>query len=131
IFVPPTVENLAVLATIYWLHAVGITLGYHRYFSHRSFKTSRAFQFVLAFLGTTTVQKGVLWWASQHRLHHRYADTERDPHSPRRGFWWSHAGWFLGSEFAETDWEGVRDLSRYPELVWLDHHFLVPPLVLA
>ena len=131
IFVPWTLENLAVLAVSYSLRAIGVTAGYHRYFSHRSFKTGRVFQFVLAFLGTAAVQKGVLWWAANHRLHHRHADADGDPHSPRRGFWWSHMGWFLSSEYAETDLDMVRDLSRYPELRWLERHFLVPPLLFA
>ncbi len=71
-------------------------LGYHRYFSHRSFKTSRAFQFVMALMATSSTQKGVLWWAANHRHHHRYSDTEDDLHSPSlRGFLWSHIGWIV------------------------------------
>jgi stearoyl-CoA desaturase (delta-9 desaturase) len=110
----------------------GITAGYHRYFSHRAYKTSRAFQFVLAWLGSTAFQKGPLWWAGIHRHHHKHADTPEDIHSPRmRGFWWSHIGWVLSPSYTETRTELVRDLARYPELRWLDRYHWVPPLVLA
>jgi stearoyl-CoA desaturase (Delta-9 desaturase) len=111
--------------------ALGITAGFHRYFSHRSFKTGRTFQLLLAILGTAAVQKGVLWWAACHRRHHQSADTADDPHSPARGLWWAHAGWFLAPDFAVTDWTRVRDLARHPELVWLDRHFVLVPAVLA
>jgi stearoyl-CoA desaturase (delta-9 desaturase) len=109
-----------------------ITAGYHRYFSHRSYKTSRAFQFVLAVAGTTSVQKGVLWWAANHRKHHKFADLEDDIHSPMQsGFWWSHVGWIIGPDYEATDLDRVPDLAKYPELRWLNEHFLVPPIALA
>jgi stearoyl-CoA desaturase (delta-9 desaturase) len=124
-------EGVLLFAAVFSLQAFGITAGYHRYFSHRSFKTSRWFQLVLATLGTLSVQKGVLWWAANHRRHHRFTDATGDPHSPRDGFAWAHVGWFLSSGFASTDRHAVRDLADFPELEWLDEHFLVPPLVLA
>lgn len=123
---------VAVCIGLFFLRMFGITAGYHRYFSHRSFKTGRGFQFVLAFLGTLSVQKGVLWWAANHRIHHKFADQEEDVHSPtRRGFWWSHAGWILSSDYEETHYDRIPDLVRYPELRWLNDHFLVPPLLMA
>src|SRR6185436_590758 len=89
---------------LYALRMFGLTAGYHRYFSHRSFKTSRVFQFVLALLGTLSTQKGVLWWAAHHRAHHKYSDLPGDVHSPvQRGLWWSHVGWILSSRYDETD----------------------------
>src|SRR4029078_5295809 len=104
-----------------------ITAGYHRYFSHRSFKTSRAFQLVLAILGTSAMQNGPLWWASWHRRHHRFSDTPQDAHSPRmRGFWYAHMGWFLDGTHDEPDLSNVRDLTRYPELRFLDKHKWLP-----
>lgn len=126
---PP--DALAAFFAVYVVHAIGITAGYHRYFSHRSFKTSRAFQFVLALMGTLAAQKGVLWWTAYHRLHHRTSDTPHDPHSPHYGFWRAHAGWFLAPGSEATDWRRVRDWKRFPELVWLNEHFLLPPLALA
>jgi stearoyl-CoA desaturase (delta-9 desaturase) len=110
----------------------GLMAGYHRYFAHRSFKTSRAFQFLLGLLGTLGYQKGPLWWASHHRYHHRYSDTYLDYHSPiQRGFLYSHSGWFLDRSNRETKWGRVGDLARYRELVWLDNWNLVPVFSLA
>jgi stearoyl-CoA desaturase (delta-9 desaturase) len=103
-----------------------ITAGYHRYFAHRTFKTSRAFQLVLALLAMASAQRGVLWWASHHRNHHRYSDTPEDIHSPgQRGFWWSHVGWMIGSRHTATDLAQVKDIARYPELRLLGRFDLV------
>jgi stearoyl-CoA desaturase (delta-9 desaturase) len=125
-------EYAAVFAATYLARGFGISAGYHRYFSHRSFKTGRAFQFVLALLGTMAIQKGVLWWAAHHRHHHLEADEATDIHSPSRsGFFWAHVGWFLSTRHQETDWNRVRDFRSYPELVWLNENFIVPPLGLA
>jgi len=127
-----TTMALALCGVSYALRMLGITVGYHRYFSHRSFKTSRPLQFVLAFLGCSAAQKGPLWWAAHHRLHHRHADTPDDPHSPRiRGWWWAHVGWIMVPDHNETPWRGVRDLNRCAELRWLDRNYWVPPLSLA
>jgi stearoyl-CoA desaturase (delta-9 desaturase) len=110
----------------------GVTAGYHRYFSHRSFKTSRVFQFLLAFLAMTSAQKGVLWWAAHHRHHHRYSDQAPDVHSPsQRGFWSAHVGWMLSQESAWTNLALVRDLSRYPELQFLNKYHYIPPFLYA
>jgi stearoyl-CoA desaturase (delta-9 desaturase) len=115
-----------------YLRIFAITAGYHRYFSHRTYKTSRVFQFLLALLGTMSVQKGVLWWAAHHRAHHKYSDSPRDIHSARqRGFWWSHVGWILSDTYQETDWKRIPDFAKYPELRWLNKHYLVPPVALA
>jgi len=123
---------LTLCGACYLLQMVGVTAGYHRYFSHRSYKTSRAFQFVLAWLGCSASQRGPLWWAAQHRHHHRTSDTAEDRHSPVvHSFWWSHIGWVLADDSEGADAKTVRDLSRYPELRWLDRCHGVPPLVLA
>jgi stearoyl-CoA desaturase (delta-9 desaturase) len=108
-----------------------ITAGYHRYFSHRSYRLGRVAQFVMAFGGTTCVQKGPLWWAANHRAHHRYADTDRDPHSPARGFWWSHVGWILAPDFKATDADDIADFSRFPELRWINKHDWIGPWALG
>jgi stearoyl-CoA desaturase (Delta-9 desaturase) len=120
-----TWRDLAVCAVSYGVRMFGLMAGYHRYFSHRSFRTSRTFQFVLALLGTLGVQKGVLWWASHHRYHHRYSDTEHDLHSPvQHSFLYAHSGWFLDGDNRHTDYARVHDLARYPELVWLNNRGL-------
>jgi stearoyl-CoA desaturase (delta-9 desaturase) len=131
-FVDLTWSAVAVCLGLFWLRMFAVTAGYHRYFSHRSFKTGRLFQFVLALLGTTALQKGVLWWAANHRRHHKYSDQEEDVHSPvQRGFWWSHVGWILAPDFDATDCKRIPDLTKYPELRWLNEHYLVPPVALA
>jgi stearoyl-CoA desaturase (delta-9 desaturase) len=123
---------IALAAALYAVRMFAITAGYHRYFSHRAYRTSRAFQLVLAAIGTTAVQKGPLWWAAHHRDHHRFSDGPDDVHSPlERGFWWSHVGWFLSARWDATRIDRVRDLARFPELVWLDRWHLVPPVALA
>ncbi len=123
---------VAVCGATFVTRMFGITAGYHRYFSHRAFKTGRVFQFILAFLGTTSAQKGVLWWAANHRIHHKNSDLEGDLHSPSRsGFWWSHLGWILAPDHEETQYSKIPDLAKYPELRWLNEHFLVPPTMLA
>jgi len=109
-----------------------VTAGYHRYFSHRAFRTSRAGQLALAVGAQTALQRGVLWWAAKHRDHHRYSDTERDVHSPRqRGFWWAHLGWSTSKTSDGTDLAKVKDLARYPELRWLNRHKHLPAIALA
>jgi stearoyl-CoA desaturase (delta-9 desaturase) len=122
---------VGVCALLYVVRMFGITAGYHRYFSHRSFRTSRSFQFVLAVIGAAATQKGPLWWAAHHRHHHAASDTENDPHSPHDGFWWSHVGWFLCPSAHGTRYAVIPDLMRFPELVFLDRFHLVPPVALA
>ena len=117
---------------LYYGRMFFVTAGYHRYFSHRSFKTSRVFQFVIAWLAMSSSQKGVLWWAAHHRHHHRYSDTEDDLHSPTLfGFFWSHVGWFISDKYNDTRLEYIGDFAKYPELRWLNKYHLVPPVVLA
>jgi stearoyl-CoA desaturase (delta-9 desaturase) len=111
---------------------LAITAFYHRYFSHRAFRTSRAVQFAFAVLGASAVQRGPLWWAAHHRHHHAQADRPDDRHSPRvHGFLWSHVGWFLARENFATRIELVQDLARFPELRWLDRFDAVIPALLA
>jgi stearoyl-CoA desaturase (delta-9 desaturase) len=124
--------GLLLALALYVVRMFGVTAGYHRYFSHRTFKTSRAGQLALALLAMSSAQKGVLWWASHHRVHHKHSDQPGDVHSVLLdGFWWSHVGWILSKEHEATDLSRVRDLAKYPELVWLDKHFLVPPVALG
>jgi stearoyl-CoA desaturase (delta-9 desaturase) len=127
-----SVPALVLCGVVYLLQMVGITAGFHRYFSHRSYKTSRAFQFALAWLGCSAGQRGPLWWAARHRHHHRTSDTPEDLHSPvTHSLWQSHVGWVLSAESDGTDEQAVKDLARYPELRWLDRYHWLPPLILA
>ena len=127
-----TYDALVLCFLLYWLRIFAIGAGYHRYFSHRAYRTSRAFQFALAVLSQSTAQKSVLWWASKHRHHHLHSDTETDVHSPRhQGFVYSHLGWIFSRKNDVADLVKVADFARYPELMWLHKHELVPPAVLA
>jgi stearoyl-CoA desaturase (delta-9 desaturase) len=123
-FIYPPTWPLAVMAVAsYVIRMWGITAGYHRYFAHRSYKTSRPFQLVLAILGAAAMQQGPLWWASWHRRHHRYADKPGDPHSPiLDGFWHAHVGWIFDGKHGSPDLSNVKDLAGFPELRWIDRH---------
>lgn len=123
---------VAVAAVLYFLRMFAITGFYHRYFSHRTFKTSRFCQFLFAVAGNSAVQRGPLWWAAHHRDHHRHSDTEKDVHSPHRhGFWWSHVGWISSRSNGYTRMQAVPDLAKYPELRFLDRFEVLVPLLLA
>ncbi len=127
-----TYQAIAICLALYWLRIFAIGAGYHRYFSHRAYKTSRAFQFVLAFLAQSSAQKSVLWWAAMHRHHHLYSDTETDIHSPRhKGFVYSHVGWIFSRSNDQVDLNKIADFARYPELKWLHRYEWVSPLLLA
>lgn len=119
---------LALFVGLFLSRSVFVTAGYHRYFSHRSFKLNRFWQAVFAFQAQASAQKGVLWWAANHRRHHRFADTPLDVHSPRQGFLWSHVGWILSDKHKATDYEIVKDLARFPELRWLNRHDRIVPV---
>ena len=126
--------GLALGLVSYFIRMFVVTAAYHRYFSHRAFKTSRLFQFLLALGAQSAAQKGVIWWASHHRWHHKHSDTPRDVHSARlRGFWYSHVGWVLGSDWNDTDTTMVADLARFPELRFLNHGAMevIPTVALA
>ena len=127
----PSVGDLALFAATFFVRMFAITGAYHRYFSHRTYRTSRVFQFILALLGTSAVQKGPLWWAANHRVHHRRSDQPGDPHSPREGVWHSHQGWIFEKEWGETRLEEIRDLTKFPELVWLNQWHVVGPILLG
>jgi stearoyl-CoA desaturase (delta-9 desaturase) len=123
---------LMLCGVVYFVQMVGITIGYHRYFAHRAYKTSRAFQFVLAWLGCSAAQRGPIWWAAHHRHHHRTSDTSEDLHSPVvYSCWRSHIGWVFSPESDEMPEQRVKDLIRYAELRWLDQYYWLPPLALA
>lgn len=122
----------AVCAALYLFRMFAVTGFYHRYFSHRTFKTSRLGQFCFGVMGTAAVQKGPLWWAGHHRHHHQHSDREEDLHSPHQdGFYWSHMGWVTSRSCFPTNLKNVPDLARFPELRFLDRFDLLIPLLLA
>lgn len=117
--------------TLYFVRLFSIGAFYHRYFSHKTFQTNRFWQFIFALIGATSAQRGPIWWAAHHRQHHMVSDKPEDTHSPvQHGFWWSHVGWFLSKKHYHYNPERVRDLERYPELVFLNRYDILMPLVL-
>lgn len=116
---------------IFWGRMFFVTGVYHRYFSHRTYKMGRVFQFIMAWMACTTVQKGPLWWAAHHRHHHAHSDDETDLHSPKNGFWHSHWLWFLYEETTETNYSKIPDFAKYAELRWLNRWWVIPPISLA
>lgn len=123
---------VGVAVFLYALRVFTLTGFYHRYFSHRAFKTGRITQFIFGWIGCTSVQRGPLWWAAHHRHHHVHSDDPEDLHSPRqKGALWAHMGWFLTPRAEATNIKLIPDFAKYPELRWLDRYDLIPPLLLG
>jgi stearoyl-CoA desaturase (delta-9 desaturase) len=132
VLVAPTWAAVGLGAALYLVRMFGITAGYHRYFAHRAYKTSRFFQFVLAWLGCSAMQKGPLWWAGHHRQHHKHSDQEDDPHSPVvRTLWWAHVGWVISGRFRRAPLDQIKDYGKFWELRLLDRLNWVPGFALA
>jgi stearoyl-CoA desaturase (delta-9 desaturase) len=127
VFTGITTTALVLFAVLFFGRAFFVTAGYHRYFSHKTFKLNRFWQFVFAFMAESTAQKGVLWWAGNHRHHHRYSDTDQDLHSPLKGFWWSHVGWILADKYKPTPMDAIKDFAKYPELRFINKHDWIAP----
>ncbi len=131
-FVGFSLVAVTIALLLYALRMFAITGFYHRYFSHKAFKTSRPVQFIFAFVAASAAQRGPLWWASHHRHHHANSDKPDDSHSPvQHGFFWSHITWFLTNKNFMPKNERVKDLLRYPELKFLDRFDIIAPLSLA
>jgi stearoyl-CoA desaturase (delta-9 desaturase) len=122
-------------AASHFLRAIGLTLAFHRYYAHRAFQMNRVARFAWTWIGVSAMQKGPLWWAGHHVYHHKFADRDGDPHSPKvSGFYYAHIGWFLhDKQYSKIDPSNpvVRDFSKYPEVRFLDTWYFLPPLVLA
>eukprot|EP00466_Bigelowiella_natans_P000925 jgi/Bigna1/74969/fgenesh1_pg.32_\ len=132
LFVNPGPAGLLACFLSYGIRMFGITAGYHRLFSHKSYKAVRPLQFILAVLGAASWQQGPLWWAAHHREHHMHSDSPLDAHSPISGsFWWSHMGWvWATNQHDKTNTDIIQDLLKFPELVWLEKHHFWPGLFL-
>lgn len=129
-------QALGVFVFLYWLTAsMGITMGFHRYLAHRSFKLNRIGQFIVYLAGTLAVQGTPLTWAATHRLHHRKSDKPGDPHSPRDGNWWSHILWLFVTRRKEEDRMLYRrytpDLINDPMLRFFEVTFIWWTVALA
>lgn len=121
---------------LWWLSGcIGITLGYHRYFTHRSYATPKFVEYLLAIFGCLAGEAGPIAWVAAHRYHHTYSDTDRDPHSPLRGFWWSHITWLFGREKFLAEFDSYKryapDMAKDRFLVFLDKYHILPVLILT
>ena len=130
--VPFSWKYVALFGINYFIGMFFITAGYHRYFSHRSYKLDRIPQFIMAFMTMASAQKGILWWAANHRDHHIYSDMEEDLHSPiQKGFWYSHIGWIFDPATQGYNPKKIADFGKYPELRFLDKYHWIPTLFFA
>jgi stearoyl-CoA desaturase (delta-9 desaturase) len=133
--VPPTWGLVALWAGSHFLRAIGLTLAFHRYYAHQAFEMNRGARFFWTLVGTAAMQKGPLWWAGHHVYHHKYADRDGDPHSPKlSGFYHAHLGWFLNDSRHRTldpSNPVIRTFARYPEIAFLERFNVVPPIVMA
>jgi stearoyl-CoA desaturase (delta-9 desaturase) len=128
--------NLLAAFVIWWVAASwGIGIGYHRLFTHRGFKAPRWLQYFLATCGSLALQSGPIAWVTTHRIHHAFTETDKDPHSPRNGTYWSHIGWiFRGTAQVQTQATMQRyspDLTKDRYLSLLDKYYYVPIIVVA
>lgn len=127
-----TRSSIVACFVLYTVRIFFITAGYHCYFSHRAFKASRAFQFILALGAQSSGQGSVLKWAATHHHHHANSDSAADLHSPRqRGFWYSHMGWLFNRRYEYVISSYPKGLTKFPELVWLNRYYYLPTVALA
>ncbi len=131
-FYPVTIPCILIATFSYLIRMFAITAFYHRYFSHRTFKTGRLVQFIGAFVACSSGQRGPLWWAAHHRRHHRHSDTEEDMHSPHtNSFLWSHTLWFM-TDYAVPTFKGeIKDWLKFKELDFLNRFDWIPVVMLA
>jgi stearoyl-CoA desaturase (delta-9 desaturase) len=125
----------AAVVLYYFATGLGISMGYHRLHTHRSYRVPKWMEYFFAVCGTLTLEGGPIFWVATHRLHHQFSDQPGDPHSPRDGAFWSHVGWIL---FGETNHNNTRVMSKYaPDLardrfyVWLNNYHWIPVVILT
>jgi len=128
----------AVIAAVflYWVATgLGISMGYHRLHTHRSYKVPRWMEYFFAVCGALTLEGGPIFWTAIHRIHHQRSDLPGDPHSPREGAWWAHVGWILVGETKHNNTmllgKYAPDLAKDPFYVWLNNYHWVPNVALA
>ncbi len=132
IILPFSWKYLLLFGINYFIGMFFITGGYHRYFSHRTYKLARVPQFIMAWMASCSAQRGILWWAATHRDHHIHSDSVEDVHSPvQRGFWYSHMGWIFDPKNRGYNPKKIADFGKFPELVFLDKYFWIPTVVYA
>ena len=129
-------KALFTAVALYWVAVgFGISLGYHRLHTHRSYRLPRPLEYLLAVCGTLTLEGGPIFWVATHRIHHQFSDRPGDPHSPRDGAWWSHIGWLLVGESKHNNTKLMAkyapDLAKDPFYATLNDYHWIPILILA
>jgi stearoyl-CoA desaturase (delta-9 desaturase) len=126
-------KAVAVAFVLYWVTGgLGITLGFHRLVCHRSFEAPKWLEYIVVFFGTLACQGGPIEWVGLHRIHHKYSDTQPDPHDSNRGFWWSHMGWMLCENPArEMVPRYTQDIANDPVYQFLQNYFIPIQVVLG
>jgi stearoyl-CoA desaturase (delta-9 desaturase) len=126
------VIDLAVLAVMYFITGLGITVGFHRLLTHRAFQTSKPVEYAFAIAGSMAVQGPVIAWVADHRLHHAHTDVEGDPHSPHvghgsglKGLWHAHTGWLLETQGSAEFRKYAPDLTEDKGMRWISRNFLL------
>jgi stearoyl-CoA desaturase (delta-9 desaturase) len=127
---------LAVTLFLYWMcTGLGISMGYHRLHTHRSYQVPLPLEYFFAVCGTLTLQGGPIFWVATHRIHHQKSDQPGDPHSPHDGGWWAHMGWLLVGDSKHSDTalmsKYAPDLGKDRFYVWLNKYHWVPMIVLG
>ncbi|KAK8145198.1 stearoyl-CoA 9-desaturase [Beauveria asiatica] len=122
-----------IFAVVYYFNAgLGITAGYHRLWAHSCYKARLPLKIYLAACGLGAAQGSILWWSRGHRAHHRYTDTDKDPYSVQKGFWYSHIGWMVLKQNPKRIGRAdVTDLDEDPVVVWQHRHYIPGVLVMA
>lgn len=119
-----------------WLAGgVGISMGYHRLLTHRSYQVPLVLEYFFALCATLALEGGPIFWVATHRIHHQNSDQPGDPHSPRDGGWWAHVGWILTGDPVQNTTAALSryapDLAKHRFYVWLNDYHWLPPLVLG
>lgn len=124
-FVPFQTKTLVLSAFYYVYSMLGVTAGYHRLWSHRSYNASVFLQYFLILAGTSAVQGSCFWWARGHRSHHRHTDTDLDPYNSKRGLLWTHLGWMVLEAEQRPGAADISDLQQDPLVQWQHRHFVL------
>ncbi len=129
-------KMVAITALLYWMSTgLGISLGYHRLHTHRSYVVPRPLEYFFAVCGALTLEGGPISWVATHRIHHQFSDKPGDPHSPHDGAFWSHVGWLIWGETMHNNTRAMSkyapDLARYPFYIWLNNYHWAPVVVMT
>ena len=129
-------QNFLAAFVLRWLAgSLGIGVGYHRLLTHRGFTCPKWVEYTLSVLGTLALQSGPLTWVTTHRIHHAFTETDKDPHSPRNGTYWSHIGWIMRGQAQNQSWATMvrycPDITKDRFQVALNKYYYIPPIMVG